>query len=91
MVTVAELEKQLQTIEQIESYSKDEKADLIASSLAQLIMTIPKEQLASFLKSMMLSDPDMIDHYIDFYKTRILKQYREAIKMARRQPKVIRK
>jgi hypothetical protein len=82
------IEKQLQFIEQIESESKDMQANLIASLLAQIVITIPREQLVSFFKSMLLQDSDILEFMIDFTKTKLLKQYREAIKTSKREIKI---
>lgn len=86
-----ELEKQLQAIEQIESYGKDEQANLVASVIAKMVVEIPRDQLVSFFKSMILRNPDIMDYWVDFLKTKVLKQYRDAIKMARRKPTITRK
>jgi hypothetical protein len=91
MPTLAELERQLQALEQIESLSKDAQATLIASILAETIITMPREQLVPYFKSMMLRNPDLIDSQIGQLKNQMLKQYREAIKKARKESKITRK
>jgi len=85
---VTEIERFLEGIEQLESYNKEEQANFIAAYLAQLVTSMPKEQLVSFFRSWILRNPDTIDHWIDFLKSKALKQYREAIKMARRRVRI---
>ena len=83
-----EIEKRLEALEEIESYSKEEQAEILASITAQLIYSIPKEQLVPFLKQFILANPDMLDNMIDFYKNKLLRQYREQMKKLRRKSKI---
>ena len=83
-----EIEKRLEVLEEIESYSKEEQAKILASITAQLILSIPKEQLIPFLKQFILANPDMLDNMVDFYKNKLLRQYREQMKKLRRKSQI---
>jgi hypothetical protein len=87
-VSIEEIEKQLQAIEMLESYSRDEQAEVVAGIIARMVASIPREQLANFFKQMILNNPDILDYLIDFFKTRLLKEYREAVKLKRREIKI---
>jgi len=86
-----EIEKALERLEQIESYTKEEQATLIASTIVEMVTLTPRESLVPFFKTMFLSNPDILDTMIDFTKSKLLKQYREAVKQARRQPRIRRR
>jgi hypothetical protein len=88
MSEIERIEKELTVLENLESYNKEEQATILASIIAQIVVSIPRDQLVGFFKSMIMSNADLLDNLIDFFKSKLLKEYREAIKRRRREIRI---
>jgi hypothetical protein len=88
MSELERIENELATLENLESYSKEEQATIVASVIAQMVVSVPRNQLVDFFKSMIMSNPDLLDNLIGFFKSRLLQSYRDAIKRRRREIRI---
>jgi len=90
-MTWAEIEKRLEALEHFESLSKEEQANLLASIIVDMFRGMPPEQMTIFFKSWIMRNPDVLETLLEYFRSTWLKQYREAIKFARRRIRIRRK
>lgn len=86
-----EVEKRLEALERFESLNREEQAEVLSGLLTDMLSAMSREQMQRFFKLWILSNPDLLEELLDKFKTDLLKQYREAIKQAKREAKIKRR
>jgi len=89
---IEEIEKTLDALERLDELSDEQITDLVCQSFKVLYsgMTLDKF-LELVFKPYMLQNPEQIRAWMGTYKDTLLRRFREALKIRRRQAKIRRK